>query len=838
MKKLNYLLLSGAALLLASCSQEEVFTSANSESVIITLNLDTPQLRTRVIADGTTANNLQVVIYENTSDEGIKLVEKLPLISDFNKSTSVSVNLLKDHSYSVGVWAYADGAEDIYSVDWEKGDPILSIDYSKVKTNDESLDAFYAFEDIGKATGDGPIGVQLKRPFAQINVGTSDLEAAKAKGYTVTKSSITVSAAYNKFNLKEGDITDDAEEKPVAFDTNNIPEKTTDYLIFPVEGYDYIAMAYVLVPTDNGITDITFTYTGEYDDQSADVEHSRTINAAPVKQNYRTNIFGRVLTTQNDLDVEIEDSFDGDELANLEEVYNGVKLDKITQTFFVSNADGLGWIAEIVNGIRTADEVESDNYTYGAAEVAFKGQTIRLSSNIDLQGVKWTPIGNETKTNGASIKAFAGTFDGAGYTISNLTVDAEENNHAGLFGATNRATIKNVTLKNVDIKGHYKAGAIVGDGYNAKIENCKVIGGQIIITPWQNSAGKWDDANNVGGIAGYLIGQPETAYAKNCLVKDLTISAFRKVGGIAGSVSAADDKPAGQETKYAEISGCTVQNTQIIADMTNTDYDDYASRVPDIGKIYGIKSTDKGEIDKWVKIENNTAGDDVTTEVITVASSNEELKAAVKNEGATIMLSAGDYTATGFANNITIIGTEGTNIHVGGNNGMANGVTFKNVKFIYTGSYAAFTGCRDLTYEDCEFEGEPFSYAANATYKGCTFNQTGDAYDIWAYTSSPLVFDGCTFNSAGKALLIYNEGGQQDQKVWIKDCIFKASKAVAGKAAIEISSQYHSVDVVIEGCTAEGFGTGNISGETLWNVKNETNPVKVTVDGVVVKEKK
>ena len=54
-----------------------------------------------------------------------------------------------------------------------------------------------------------------------------------------------------------------------------------------------------------------------------------------------------------------------------------------------------------------------------------------LTNNIDLstltneeQRSNWTPIGKDNSTTGI-ISMYKGTFDGCGYTISNLSVDGE-----------------------------------------------------------------------------------------------------------------------------------------------------------------------------------------------------------------------------------------------------------------------------------------------------------------------------------------------------------------------------------------------------------------------------
>ena len=139
-----------------------------------------------------------------------------------------------------------------------------------------------------------------------------------------------------------------------------------------------------------------------------------------------------------------------------------------------------------------------------------------------MKNVAWTPIG--------TTKTFMGTFDGGNKTISNLTVKVtDDENFAGLFGNV-IGNIKNVKLSNVNISGHYKAGAVVGSIYG-NIENCHVDGGKILSTP--NS--QKNNANNVGGIVGYVSENSKTGYSvTNCTVNNLDITAYRSVGGIAG----------------------------------------------------------------------------------------------------------------------------------------------------------------------------------------------------------------------------------------------------------------------------------------------------------------
>ena len=127
----------------------------------------------------------------------------------------------------------------------------------------------------------------------------------------------------------------------------------------------------------------------------------------------------------------------------------------------ISNLAGLKWVAEQVNTEITT----------------FEGETILLTADIDLNGEQWTPIGYWV--------TFDGTFDGQNHTISNLKHHGTEDDcYVGLFGYTVKATIKNLTIENVDLKlvannswagGHL--GALIGniDG-KTTIENITVKG--------------------------------------------------------------------------------------------------------------------------------------------------------------------------------------------------------------------------------------------------------------------------------------------------------------------------------------------------------------------------
>ena len=96
------------------------------------------------------------------------------------------------------------------------------------------------------------------------------------------------------------------------------------------------------------------------------------------------------------------------------------------------------------------------------------GDYFKLGASITV--TSWTPIGQK----GSENNKFAGTFDGNGHTVTvngiNSNLAPEFGGYAGFFGATNGATIKNLTVDGT-ITGKNVAGILARmDG--GTVENC------------------------------------------------------------------------------------------------------------------------------------------------------------------------------------------------------------------------------------------------------------------------------------------------------------------------------------------------------------------------------
>jgi len=137
----------------------------------------------------------------------------------------------------------------------------------------------------------------------------------------------------------------------------------------------------------------------------------------------------------------------------------------------ISTLEHLSWITE-------NDDKWDSTYIQTANIDAFS------TSGWDSDSV-FSPIGNNSTK-------FTGSYDGDGYTINGLTIDRESTNYIGLFGYTNGATIQDLGVTNVNIKGKHYVGALVGRNEGSTISNCYSTGS---VT---------GTGSHVGGLAGTI----------------------------------------------------------------------------------------------------------------------------------------------------------------------------------------------------------------------------------------------------------------------------------------------------------------------------------------------
>lgn len=189
----------------------------------------------------------------------------------------------------------------------------------------------------------------------------------------------------------------------------------------------------------------------------------------------------------------------------------------------------------------------------------FAGETVSLTSDINLQGAEWT-----------SIKNFKGTFEGNGKVITNLEVEgvtssagSANTDKCAFFQNLDNATVRDLIFDGVDVANNYHATVLAGSASgtvvieNVTVKNSKISGqhfvagiiGQINdanadvtfknvqvlntdITAMELYAGAYaPDRHPVGGICGHA-----QSFAKitmeDCVVEGVTITGWRNLGAL------------------------------------------------------------------------------------------------------------------------------------------------------------------------------------------------------------------------------------------------------------------------------------------------------------------
>ena len=117
-------------------------------------------------------------------------------------------------------------------------------------------------------------------------------------------------------------------------------------------------------------------------------------------------------------------------------------------------------------------------------EALIDGYNVKLKCDIDLSGVDWSDVRDET---------YSYEFNGNGHIILNLTVTGD---CASLFGILTGATVKDLKLENVNVSGGNYIGALAGKFGTDKntISNVEIVSGTV---------GDYE-SKYVGGVVGYI----------------------------------------------------------------------------------------------------------------------------------------------------------------------------------------------------------------------------------------------------------------------------------------------------------------------------------------------
>ena len=404
---------ASALMLTTACTNDEELSSSSGNIAQISFSLQADgAMRTRSISDGRSADQLTYRVFDKDGNAISGMDKTTESAADLTTGHKVTLRLAKGQTYKVAFWAQ-DADCQAYTLDDNMN---VSIDYQGMN-NDESRDAFFKTVEV-TVVGDAQESVILKRPFAQINVGSSseDWTAAIASGITISKSTVKVYDVANQLNILDGTVSGNVD---VEYSADAIPTETL-YVDANGDGtkeeYHYLSMSYILpndATTGNSktVASTEFTFvplSGE------SIVLSQGLQNIPLQRNYRTNIVGRILTGQVEFNVVTDPIYVDDYNIEVPTTVNGQRFQTLQEAISIINASDPGTYNLSISDDATWDTGEAGN----GANTMFTnaGTTV----NFNLNGHTLTMAGSGGLRNNAQVNFVNGTIvDNTVYTYEN-----------------------------------------------------------------------------------------------------------------------------------------------------------------------------------------------------------------------------------------------------------------------------------------------------------------------------------------------------------------------------------------------------------------------------------
>lgn len=398
MKK-SLLILSSVALLLIGCAKEK-FAGQNEsglQEVSFTANIESG-VATKAANDndgaGAYVNRCIMEIY--FGDALYKRMEEdVTPATDNAKAyaTFANVPVVAGKEYRILFWAdHVDNAETpeglatdkYYDTDSQSGlkavqivkDSFIEALEEDANTNDY-LDAFFGAANYTVTqNGEHNFNIQLKRPFAQLNIITTDVGTGKTvfkEDLLPEKVSVSYEAA-NTINVSTGEISKQgtpteaytfAYEAPVyglwSTITTDHPELT-------------LSMDYILASTEQGAVDVTFkTLNGTTEVMSY------ALTNLPYKRNYRTNVKGNLLTIGGSWTATIDTTWLSPDIVKVVEVADIKSANEIIEDYAETTKNLEVKFVGVPNDSGVPTGVESSQYR------AIRTSPLQQGANLGIE---------------------------------------------------------------------------------------------------------------------------------------------------------------------------------------------------------------------------------------------------------------------------------------------------------------------------------------------------------------------------------------------------------------------------------------------------------------------
>ena len=705
MKKFLFLAVAAVAMLATSCSKDETANAYPEGDTKVSFTVVAPELQTRTIGDGTTATTLEYAVY----DANWNHIAYLDGTTTINLQTTVDLELIDGKTYNLIFWA--ENAASPY--DFNRADKKVYVNYdNNFVANNEKYDAFYApVKNLQVRAGLNPT-VRLYRPFAQLNVATSDWNHIVNSNEAFENTEVKVKA-YNTLNLVDGEVSGDAVR------TFNFAAMPTETLSVNGQDYKWLAMNYLLV-NEKELVEVTFNA------QNNNVAEKVWYNV-PVERNHRTHILGKLLTSSVDFEIIIMPDF----IEPAEEYVDDV------ETLLTAIADAThGETITVAPGTYPVvlDITGAKNFTLKAAgEVVFAGidhQTNGTPSTVAFDGIT---IDNSIIATRAEGGWFTGTAPNIAPCVGAWGGDLTFNNCKFIVAGTSG--------RETGVMTWWTGNNQMSLAFNG----CEFVGKD----------------NHASARAMQIYGNVNME-VNNCTFTTAKDYTLKYVAG-EGNVAVFEGNTVSNSENFVELGSSAYPGNKYTVKINNNTLNSV--------NPYVVANKENQTI-----YVNNQVVEIVADAVANVASQSDLANAltnADKNQTTVINVAAGQYTMPkGLNENVTLNCAEGTvftgssSLNIGGatvvgadfSNPSGSAVsstingTFKGCEF--EGSNAAryaYAG-ETVVFEDCVFSGNVYGIhfdggAHDAIFRNCTIS----GFNALAAEITMVTFDGCTFVGNGKS---------------------------------------------------------------------------------------
>ena len=311
----------------------------------MTYTVELPDVQTKAIGDGL---NVDQLVYEvwKTGEEGelsTRLYQKtINLAPEAPRKWIVTLNLVQNQTYKALFWAQVAEAE-AYNTE-----NLTDVYFAKNLTsgyfsNQESYAAFYGTDVLDTNTPLKGKTITLTRPFAQLNIGTLNTALVDEYEIDMLQSSVKVTVPTH-FDVSTSKV-DKVPAQEITFKLADVPTNPATLPVSDTE-YDYVAMNYVFAgenTTSSVAYTINTTITPYGATEGTPATINKTIPNVPLKENYRTNIVGNLLTSSAQYEVVIDKEFNtNNNSGNIEVVGDGIVVNQ-NGDYEVSTAAGFAY---------------------------------------------------------------------------------------------------------------------------------------------------------------------------------------------------------------------------------------------------------------------------------------------------------------------------------------------------------------------------------------------------------------------------------------------------------------------------------------------------------------